>query len=104
MSEETKDPFNGKRGRQKGQTKDLVVIKDEAIAPYEIHIDQSCYILVEPGYNDTMTSIGYFTSLSSALNRIARYKMVSENKTYTIKQYIKEYEQLIEKLINTVKI
>jgi hypothetical protein len=51
-----------------------------------------------------MTSIGYFTSLSSALNKIARYKMVSENKTYTIKQYIKEYEQLIEKLINTVKI
>ena len=31
------DPFKGKRGRQKGQTKDLVIIKDPIFAPYEIH-------------------------------------------------------------------
>jgi len=75
---ELKDPFNGKRGRQKGQTKDLVVIKDEAIAPYEIHIDQSCYILVEP--------------------------VVSEGKQFTLREYINEYKQVVENLKQTIKI
>lgn len=101
---ETKDPFNGKRGRQKGQTKDLVIIKDEAIAPYEIHIDNSCYTLVEPGYNDNMVSIGYFSTLATALEKLTRYKLVSEGKQYTLKEYIAEYRQLTDNLKQTIKI
>lgn len=101
--EEVKDPFNGKRGRQKGQTKDLVIIKDEAIAPYEIHIDNACFTLVEPGYNDSMTSIGYFNNLGSVLTKIARYKIVNEKKQYNLKEYIKEYEQIVETLIKAIK-
>jgi hypothetical protein len=46
-----KDPFNGKRGRQKGQTKDIVTIKDPLFAPYEIQEDKNCYTLLEPGNN-----------------------------------------------------
>jgi hypothetical protein len=100
---ETKDPFNGKRGRQKGQTKDLVIIKDKAIEPYEIHIDNACFTLVEPGYNENMVSIGYFNNLGSVLTKIARYKLVSQNNQYTIKEYIKEYEQVIENLTKVIK-
>jgi hypothetical protein len=101
---ELKDPFNGKRGRQKGQTKDLVIIKDKAIEPYEIHIDYNCYTLVEPGYNDAMVSVGYFSTLTAALEKLTRYKLVSEGKQFTLREYINEYKQVVENLKQTIKI
>ena len=90
------DPFKGKRGRQKGQTKDLVIIKDPIFAPYEIHEDRNCYTLMEPGYNDNMTAVGYYHSLENILHTLVRNCMVNKKGTYTFKQYLNEHKQTLE--------
>lgn len=90
------DPFKGKRGRQKGQTKEVVIIKDPIFAPYEIHEDKTCYTLMEPGYNDNMVVIGYYSSLESLVHTLVRNKMVDKKGTFTFKEYVKEHKQTLE--------
>jgi hypothetical protein len=90
------DPFNGRRGRQKGQTKDIVIIKDPIFAPYEIHEDKTCYTLVEPGYNDNMVVIGYYNSLENLVHTLVRNKMVDKKGIFTFKEYMTEHKQTLE--------
>jgi hypothetical protein len=99
-----KDPFNGKRGRQKGQTKDMVVIKDEIFAPYEIHQDKNCFALIEPGNNGTLTTVGYFSSLDSLLVKLVSYCILDKQGQYTFKEYIKEYRNIVDNLKQIVSI
>jgi len=87
------DSFNGLRGRQKGQTKDMIIIKDPVFAPYEIHQDKNCYTLVEPGYNDNMVAVGYYSSLDHVLSTLVRNCMVDKKRTYTFKEYMDDYKQ-----------
>ena len=35
------------RGRQKGQTKRMSVIKDPVIAPYEIQVEEDQFVLID---------------------------------------------------------
>lgn len=90
------DPFNGRRGRQKGQIKDIIVIKDPLFAPYEIHEDKNCYTLVEPGYNDNMVPVGYYSSLENLIHTLVRNYMVNKKGTYTFKEYLNEHKQTLE--------
>ena len=90
------DLFNGKRGRQKGQTKDMIIIKDSLFAPYEIHQDKNCYTLVEPGYNDNMVAVGYYNTFDHVLSTLVRNCIVDKKKTYTFKEYMVEYKQITE--------
>jgi hypothetical protein len=90
------DPFNGRRGRQKGQTKDIIIIKDPIFAPYEIHEDKTCYTLMEPGYNDNMVVIGYYNSLENLVHTLVRNKMVDKRGTFTFKEYVTEHKQTLE--------
>jgi hypothetical protein len=90
------DSFNGRRGRQKGQTKDMIIIKDPVFAPYEIHQDKNCYTLVEPGYNDNMVAVGYYNTIDHVLSTLVRNCMVNKKGTYTFKEYMTEYKQITE--------
>jgi hypothetical protein len=90
------DSTQGRRGRQKGQTKDVVIIKDPIFAPYEIHEDKNCYTLMEPGYNDNMMAVGYYSSLEAIVNKLVRGKMVDNKGTFTLKEYMKEHKQTLE--------
>jgi hypothetical protein len=92
------DPFNGKRGRQKGQTKDIVTIKDPLFAPYEIQEDKNCYTLLEPGNNGTMNTIGYFSTLDALMIRVVRNCIVDKKGQYTFREYINEYKKTIDNL------
>ena len=98
------DPFNGRRGRQKGQVKDVVIIKDPLFAPYEIHEDKNCYTLVEPGYNDGMVTIGYYNSLEAVMHRLIRNCIVDKKGTYTFKEYINEHKKTVDNLKQALNI
>ena len=89
------DPFNGRRGRQKGQIKDIVVIKDPIFAPYEIHEDKNCFTLVEPGYNDNLVVVGYYTSLESTIYSLVHNIMVDKKGIYTLREYLNEHRSTI---------
>jgi hypothetical protein len=101
---ETTDPFNGKRGRQKGQTKDMVIIRDPLFAPYEIHEDKNCYTLVEPGYNDNMVAVGYYRSLDAVIQQLIRHCLVDKRGIYTFKEYIDEHKKTINSLKQALSI
>ena len=91
------DSTQGRRGRQKGQTKDVVIIKDPLFAPYEIHEDKNCYTLMEPGYNDNMMAVGYYSSLESIIHKLVRGKMVDSKAILTLKEYVIEHKQTLDK-------
>ena len=87
------------------------IIKDPVMEPFHISKDQYCYTVVEtvkPSDN-TLTrfgrkrkagegknyekKIGHFSSLSTALFKIAKYKLDVKPEYDSIKSYIKDWEQ-----------
>lgn len=85
----------GSRGRQKGQTKDVLVINDPLFKNYEIHEDKLGYTLIEINPNNTSV-VGYFSSLGPLINNMVHCCMVDEKGTYTLREYVNEYKQSIE--------
>lgn len=82
-----------KQSREDSQTK----IEDEAIAPYVIYFDGFNYTLVKPKDKGQDENIGYYTSLNGALKSAAKM-MVNEQKTTTISDFIKKYDEIMTKL------
>ena len=48
------------RGRQKGQTKRMSIIKDPVIAPYEIQVEEDQYVLID---TEKDKPLGYYSNL-----------------------------------------
>lgn len=85
-----------------------LTIKDPAIEPYEIKVDDMCFnvvrVLISKEKNNRIERpVGYFGNFSAALKRIAHNKVVSENKKLTVLEYIEKYEQVVKHLEQTVK-
>ncbi len=86
----------GKKGRPSGSTSRYCLIKDEAILPYEIHVDESThsYLKVVAG---SQTTVGYYASLPHLIRSIAREKHVPQGnngKIYTLKEYVNAMAEL----------
>ena len=62
------------RGRQKGQTKRVCKIKDVAIAPYEIWMDEDQFTLLNT-HNDK--TLGYYSSLEKAISKVSRLSLAN---------------------------
>ena len=62
------------RGRQKGQTKRVCKIKDTAIAPYEVWIDEDQFTLLNTDNNKT---IGYFGTLEQEIVKVSRLSLAN---------------------------
>lgn len=97
------DKFNGRQGRQKGQTKDVVTIKDPLFPDYEIQEDTNCYALIFVK-GDNKTTVGYYSSLIGALHRLIKNDLVDKKGTYTLKEYIDEYKKLTENFKQAIEI
>lgn len=99
----------GKRGRPKrdasvvsetGETQNSIrnVIEDELLSPYKIFADDTSYTVVdkEKSAGALMEKThGYYTSLGSALIKIAKLKMV-QNKSFTLPEYVREFEGMLK--------
>lgn len=82
------------KGRPKGQQSKSCLIKDDRIAPYEVHVDKYNYILVN---GDTGQTEGYYTNLTYALKAVLKKHYVpqgGDGETYTIKEYIDAMQKL----------
>ena len=91
------------RGKQAGHKKATVEIRDESISPYYIVHEEKQYTLMKE--NNTL-SVGYYTTLNSALKRINELKMLEDNagSSMTLTNYLKEYKQLNDNILNSVKL
>jgi hypothetical protein len=88
------------RGRQKGQTKRMSKIKDPAIDPYEIQVEEDQYVLV-----DTIKDkpLGYYSNLDLAIQKISRLNLANQKEDYTLTGFVESYNNIKNKLIKPFK-
>ena len=88
------------KGRQKGQTKIMSKIKDDFLKPYELWLEEDQIVLMDINKNKAM---GYYGSLESAIKRISKLSLVSEQKDYTLTGFIESYNNIVNKLTKNFK-
>ena len=88
------------RGRQKGQTKRMSKIKDAAIAPYEIYIEEDQYVLVD---TEKDKPVGYFSRLDSVIHKISRLSLANQKDDYTLAGFIESFNNIRNKITEPFK-
>jgi hypothetical protein len=88
-----------KKSREESQTK----IEDEAISPYVIYFDGFSYTVVKPKEKGQDENLTYHTQLDGALKSIAKM-LVNEQKTTTITDFIKRYDEIMLRINERFKI
>jgi hypothetical protein len=88
-------------------------IEDESITPYVIEVDSSQYSVGIPktdkNGNESLHNPRYYSSLGACLTYIAKQKIIepTEDKVKvvtTLNDYVKKHNEMMEKLLNSVKI
>ena len=88
------------RGRQKGQTKRMSIIKDPVIAPYEIQVEEDQYVLIDTEKDKPM---GYYSDITNAIQKIARMSLANQKEEYTLAGFIESFNNIKNKLTNSIK-
>ena len=88
------------RGRQKGQTKRMSIIKDPVIAPYEIQVEEDQFVLVDSIKDKPL---GYYSSLDAAVKRVSRMSLANQKESYTLTGFIESFNNIKNKLTNSIK-
>ncbi len=87
---------------KKQKTSNIHIISDPQLEPYYIQFDQSCYTVVkkitasESGKTREAT-IGYYSGLPACLRAIAE-GLTNTQDYSTLKSYIEEYKDNVDKL------
>ena len=91
------------RGKKVGHKKSTIQIQDDSISPYYVVHEEKQYTVMKEG---NTLSVGYYTTLSGALNRINALKMLEDNAgdSMTLSSYLKHYEELNQNILNSVKL
>ena len=88
------------KGRPSGSTSRYCLIKDKALLPYEIHVDESTHTYLKV-VAETQSTSGYYASLPHLIRSIAREKHVPQGnngKTYTLKEYLGAMEKMTKEM------
>ena len=88
------------RGRQKGQTKRVCKIKDKAISPYEVWVDEDQFTLLN---TDNDKIIGYYGSLEKAITKVSRLSLANSKEDYTLAGFIESYNNIKDQLTQPFK-
>lgn len=88
-----------KQSRDESQTK----IEDEAISPYVIYFDGFSYTVVKPKEKGQDENLTYHTQLDGALKSVAKM-LVNEQKTTTISDFLKRYNEIMGQITDKFKI
>ena len=88
------------RGRQKGQTKRMSIIKDPVIAPYEIQVEEDQYVLVD---TEKDKPLGYYSDLTNAIQKVSRMSLANAKEDYTLAGFIESFNNIKNKLTKPFK-
>lgn len=84
----------------------LRFIKDPAMSPYYIQLDDHCYIAQKSIYSESgkeyQTTLGHYGSLNSCLEAMARDKAKLNNYD-SLKEFVNQYESAYEQFKTLVK-
>ena len=88
------------RGRQKGQTKRMSIIRDPLISPYEIQVEEDQYVLID---TEKEKPLGYYSDLTNAIQKISRMSLANQKEEYTLAGFIESFNNIKNKLTNSIK-
>jgi len=88
------------RGRQKGQTKRMSVIKDPLIATYEIQVEEDQFVLID---TEKGKPLGYYSDLEHAILRVSRMSLANAKEEYTLAGFIESFNNIKNKLTKPYK-
>ena len=88
------------RGRQKGQTKRMSIIRDPLISPYEIQVDEDQYVLID---TDKDKPLGYYSDLTTAINKVSRMNLANQKENYTLLEFVESFNNIKNKLTEPFK-
>ena len=88
------------RGRQKGQTKRMSIIKDPIISPYEIQVEEDQYVYI---VTEKEIPLGYYSNLSNAVQKISRLGLANQKEEYTLAGFIESFNNIKNKLTKPYK-
>ena len=88
------------RGRQKGQTKRMSIIKDPIIFPYEIQVEEDQYVLID---TEKGKPLGYYTDLVSAIQKVSRISLANTKEEYTLAGFIESYNNIKNQITKSIK-
>ena len=88
------------KGRQKGQTKRMSIIKDPVIAPYEIQVEEDQYVLIDTKKDKPL---GYYSDLEHAIQKISRMSLANAKEDYTLAGFIESFNNIKTKLTKPFK-
>ena len=88
------------RGRQKGQTKRMSIIKDPVISPYEIQVEEDQYVLIDA---DKDKPLGYYSDLEHAILKVSRMSLANTKEEYTLAGFIESFNNIKNKLTKPYK-
>ena len=88
------------RGRQKGQTKRMSIIKDPIIAPYEIQVEEDQYVLIDTKKDKPL---GYYSDLEHAILKVSRMSLANQKEEYTLAGFIESFNNIKNKLTKSIK-
>ena len=88
------------RGRQKGQTKRMSIIKDPVIAPYEIQVEEDQYVLID---TEKEKPLGYYSNLEAVILKVSRMNLANQKEEYTLAGFIESFNNIRKKLTNSIK-
>ena len=85
----------------------LRFIKDPALTPYYIQLDDHCYIAQKLTYSESgkeyQNTIGHFSNLGNCLEAIARDDAKSTNYD-SLREFVERFEQKTEELKNIIRL
>ena len=88
------------RGRQKGQTKRMSIIKDPIITPYEIQVEEDQYVLID---TEKDTPLGYYSQLDAVILKVSRMSLANAKEDYTLAGFIESFNNIKTKLTKPFK-
>ena len=88
------------RGRQKGQTKRMSIIKDPIIAPYQIQVEEDQFVLLD---TEKDKPLGYYSDLESAIKKVSRMSLANAKEEYTLAGFIESFNNIKNKITKPFK-
>ena len=88
------------RGRQKGQTKRMSIIKDPIISPYEIQVEEDQYVLID---TEKEKPLGYYSTLDAVILKVSRISLANAKEDYTLAGFIESFNNIKNKLTKPFK-
>jgi hypothetical protein len=78
-------------------------VEEELLEPFYLVCDEDTFTIMKRGVDIPK---GYYTSLDGAILRIAKHLMVQVNNqnSVTIKEYLRQYSEFVEKLKQIISI